>query len=305
MSLHLDYRPKTLNEVEGNRSTVDALKTVLARKTDIPHAMLFTGSSGCGKTTLGRIVANHLGCADIDFREIDAGGERGIDAIREIRIQARLRPIGGPVRVWLLDEAHSYLGPAQNALLKILEDTPPHVYFILCTTDPEKLLKTIKSRCMQFNVAPLSEKQMTRLLKRIVEAEGVTDFPEAAYQLIHQNSLGHVRAALVILDKVIDLPAQKLLAACEQAAGEEAQVIDLCRALIKGEKWGKVSALLRPIQESQEAESVRYAVLGYMNSVLLKEDNPRVFLVMEAFREPFYNTGKPGLTFACYEAVKL
>jgi len=112
-------------------STIRAM--VLARKTDIPHALLFTGSSGCGKTTMGRIVANHLGCADIDFREIDAGGERGIDAVREIRIQARLRPIGGPVRVWLLDEAHSYLGPAQNALLKILEDTPPHVYFILCT----------------------------------------------------------------------------------------------------------------------------------------------------------------------------
>lgn len=304
MSLHLDYRPKTLNEVEGNRSTVDALKTVLARKTDIPHAMLFTGSSGCGKTTMGRIVANHLGCAPADFREVDSADFRGIDSIREIRNAARLRPIAGPVRVWLLDECHKLTNDAMNALLKILEDTPPHVYFILCTTDPEKLLKTIKSRCMQFNVAPLSEKQMTRLLKRIVTEEGVTDFPEEAYQLIHQNSLGHVRAALVILDKVIDLPAQKLLAACEQAAGEEAQVIDLCRALIKKEKWGKVNVFLRGIQD-QEEENVRRFVLKYMNTVLLKEDNLQAAQVIEHFKHNFFNSGKAGLTQACYDAVKL
>jgi len=124
--LHIDYRPKTLKEMEGNRSTVDSLQAVLSRESDIPHAFLFSGSAGCGKTSLGRIVASELGCAPADFREIDTADFRGIDTIREIKNQARLKPLAGKVRVWLLDEFHKSTADAQNALLKILEEPPSH-----------------------------------------------------------------------------------------------------------------------------------------------------------------------------------
>jgi DNA polymerase-3 subunit gamma/tau len=309
MSLHIDYRPKTLAEVAGNRSTVDSLEAVLSRDKDIPHSFLFTGNSGCGKTTLGRIVASTLGCAPEDLKEVDVADFRGIDTIREIRQQARLRPMAGPCRVWILDEAQALTKDAQNALLKILEDTPSHVYFIICTTNPEKLLKTIRSRCMTFQVNPLSTKQMTRLLKGIVEMEldgdALDQFPEEAYKSIHKSSNGHVRAAVVILDKIIDLPAKSILKAIDQAEGEEAQVIDLCRILLKGGTWKKVSTILKSIQQDQDAESVRYGVLGYMNSVLLSSGDVEAAKVIEAFKEPFYNSGKAGLTAACFDCVML
>jgi len=314
MPLHIDYRPKTLKEVEGNRATVESLQSVLERESDIPHAFLFTGQSGCGKTTLGRIVVETLGCAPQDFREVDSAQFRGIDTVREIRQQTRLRPIAGPCRVWLMDEVHmlgrggsSASNEAQNALLKILEDTPPHVYFILCTTDPDKLLKTIRGRCMQFQVNPLSERQMTRLLKRVVGAEGVKGFPDEAYGLLHKVSFGQPRDALVALDKVIDLPNEQLLKAIEQTAGGEASVQDLCRLLMHCAAWKDFQPVLKSITETQEPETVRRYVMTWMQNELLsnkeKVKQAQAFLVLAAFREPFFNTGKPGLVGACFESV--
>src|SRR5690606_3369465 len=109
---------------------------------DIPHAMLFTGPSGCGKTTLARILRVKLRCSDNDFQEINAADFRGIDSIRSMRQQVGAAPLGGDSRIWLIDEAHSMTADAQNAFLKLLEDTPRHVYFFLATTDPQKLKKT-------------------------------------------------------------------------------------------------------------------------------------------------------------------
>ena len=304
MSLHIDYRPGTLKEVEGNRSTVEALQAILSREKDLPHAFLLHGNSGCGKTTIGRIIANELGCAPADFREIDIADFRGIDTIRDIRQQARLKPLAGPVRVWLLDECHRQTVDAMNALLKILEDTPPHVFFILCTTDPDKLLKTIRSRCMAFSVGPLSERQTTRLLQRIVKAEGVEGFPEEAYKQLHAASQGHPRRAVVELDRIIDLDPKSILKAIEQTSKDEALGIDLCRALLKREPWGKVAAVLRGLQD-QEEESLRRMVLGYMNAVLLKEDNQQAAQVIECFKGHFFDCGKAGLTQAAYDAVSV
>lgn len=305
MPLHIDYRPKTLKEMEGNLSTIESLSAVLSRKSDIPHAFLFVGPSGCGKTTLGRIVAKELGCTDLDLREIDVADFRGIDTIREIRNQARLKPLAGSVRVWLLDEAQKMTGDAQSALLKILEEPPAHVYFIICTTDPEKLLKTIRSRCMIFSVGPLGERQMTRLLKRIVTQEEVEEFPEEAYGLIHRASLGHVRAALVILDKIIDLPTESIIKSIQSAGKEEAQVIDLCRLLLKRASWKEIAKALSNLPDGAEPESVRHAVLGYMNSVLMKEQNAQAFIVADNFENNFYNSGKTGLTLACFRSTVL
>ena len=303
MPLHLTHRPKSLEQFQGNRTTVQSLGTILKRESDRPHAFLFTGNSGCGKTTLGRIVASSLGCAEVDLKEVDSADFRGIDSIREIRSQSRLKPMAGDVRVWLLDEVHKLTNDAQNALLKILEDTPAHVYFILCTTDPEKLLKTVKSRCMEFQVAPLSDREMVKHLKNIISLEDVKDFPEEAYQALYESSFGHVRAAMVMLDKIIDLPPRSILKSIEKAASEESVVFNLCKLLLKKASWKEVGTLLQNLPEGTEEEGVRRLVLKYMTTVLMKENNVQAAITIEAFKEPFFNSGKAGFVLACYDSI--
>ena len=137
--LYKKHRPKTLARVVGNKSTVEALRSMLEART-LPHTLLFHGPSGTGKTTLARIVKNELGCLPTDFHEHNSSDFRGIDFIRELRSKVNLAA-AGPCRVWIIDECHQLTRDAQNAALKILEDTPSHVYFFLCTTDPQKLIK--------------------------------------------------------------------------------------------------------------------------------------------------------------------
>ena len=131
MPLHLDYRPKNLEELFGNKTTVNSLDAIIKREDDIPHAFLFAGPSGCGKTTLARIVAGALEVSDRDFVEINAANNRGIETARDILRTMGFKPVSGPVRVYLLDEVHMGTRDFQTALLKALEDTPSHVYFLL------------------------------------------------------------------------------------------------------------------------------------------------------------------------------
>ena len=302
-ALALDYRPRTLAEVRGNETTVKALEAVLARKPEnIPHTMLFCGPSGCGKTTLARIVAKALGCNGSDFNELDIADFRGIDTAREIRRNMVYRPMEGRCRVYLMDECHKLTGDAQEAMLKAFEDTPDHVYFLLATTDPAKLKTTVRNRCTTFEVSSLSTREMRALLEEVLDQERV-DVPAAALDAILDNCMGSPRNALQLLEKIIDMDPADMAAAVEQAARDQSQVIDLCRALIGKQKWVAVAKILKGLEE-QEPESVRHAVLGYCAAILLKEDQPQAFLVADSFRKPFYESGgKAGLVLACYEAL--
>lgn len=303
MSLYHKYRPNTLEEIYGNESIVESLKTLLNKdKSKIPHAFLFHGVSGCGKTTLGRIIAKELDCKGSDFREVDSADFRGIDTIREIRKQAQFRPLEGNCKVWILDEVHQLSRDAQSALLKALEDTPKHVYFILCTTDPQKLIDTIKGRCSQYQVNPLTEKQMLKLLRRVVKAEDER-LEKKVYDQIVQDSLGQSRDALQILDQVLGTDPDKRLEVAQRSAEIQSQSIELCRALIQGSPWKKVANILSGLKD-QEPETIRRQVLGYCSSVLLKEENNIAGCIMEEMIEPFFQTGFPGLVFACYSVVK-
>jgi DNA polymerase III gamma/tau subunit len=191
---------------------------------------------------------------------------------------------------------------AQNAFLKILEDTPKSVYFILATTDPEKLLSTIKGRCQQFQVKPLTDSQMFSLLRRIVREEGET-LEQEVYDQIIQDSLCHPRNALQILEQVLSVAPERRLEMAKQTAEVQSQAIELCRALIKHESWNKVNKILVGLK-GQEEETIRRIVLGYCQAILLKEDNTRAGLIMEEMFDPFYNTGFPGLVFKCYSITK-
>ena len=130
MSLYQKHRPQTLADVQGNRNIVTTLKGLFATPEKMPHTFLFHGETGCGKTTIARIVAENLGCTENNLVEIDTGQFTGIDTVRDIRKSAQFIPLGGGVRVFIIDEVHRMTKDAQNAFLKILEDTPPHIYFI-------------------------------------------------------------------------------------------------------------------------------------------------------------------------------
>lgn len=303
MSLYLKYRPTELEQIKGNSDIVQTLEAMLSDLTTCPHVFLLHGESGCGKTSIGRIIANRLGCVGTDFAEINSADFRGIDTIRDVIKQSQLSAIEGDCKVWLLDEVHKITGDAGNALLKILEDTPKHVYFILCTTEPQKLLPTIKGRCQQFQVKPLNEQQMFGLLRRIVTLEK-EELHKEVYDQIIQDSSGRPRNAIQILEQVLNVPQERRLEIAKQTTAEQSQAIELCRALIRRAKWTEIAKILSGLKD-QEAESIRRVVMGYCQSILLSgKDEPLCGLILEEMMNPNFTNGFPELTYRCYTITK-
>jgi DNA polymerase-3 subunit gamma/tau len=301
MGLATDHRPQTLDEIYGNQDTVATIRSLLDRE-DPPHSWLMYGPTGAGKTTIGRILARELGASGDDYREIDTADFRGIDMVRELRKQSQFVPLEGSSRVWLLDECHKLSNDAQNALLKALEDPPDHVYYILCTTDPQKLLPTIRGRCSQHSVTALSEREMRKLARDVAKAEGEKLGKEVLQQIV-ETSQGLPRDGLQVLDKVLAADPDSRMTIAQQRADQQAQAIELARGLLKGTGWKKISNILNDLKD-EDPEAVRRQVLGYFSSVLLGGENDQAAAVMEEFTEPFYNNGFPGLVFACYSAVR-
>jgi len=302
VSLYRKYRPNTLDEIVGNDDTKEVLQAMIETD-EVPHSILFSGPHGCGKTTFGRIIANALNIRGHDFMELNTADYRGIDDIRSINQRLLYRAISGNRKMWLLDECHELTKPAQDAVLKALEDTPKHVHFILCTTDPQKLLPTIRSRCSQFQVECLTEKEMIILLLKIVKAEG-DELTKEVYKQIYESSEGHPRDALTILEQVLKVSADKRLEMSKRVVNVELQTIELCRAIMQRKNWKVLAAILKELKQN-DPEGIRRQIIGYLNAVLLNgKDDPNAANAMGWFIEPFYNTGFPGLTYACYNASK-
>lgn len=302
MGLYQKYRPQSFDGILGNTDTIASLKKMVESK-EVPHAMLFQGDTGCGKTTLARILAKELGCSANDYKEIDTADFRGIETVRSIREQISYKPLEGEVRVWVIDECHKMTNDAQNALLKILEDTPKHVYLILCTTDPQKLIKTIKGRCSVFEVSNLNEKHLSKLLRKTARNEGESLSSEVLDQII-MDSQNRARNALQILEQVLNVEEDKRLEMAKRSAESQSQSIELCRLLIgEGTPWKKVASVLNGLKDTEDSEAIRRHVLAYTQSVLLNKDNPTAGLILEEFIEPFYASGFPGLVYACYSVI--
>jgi len=299
MSLYIEYRPQEWDEIVGNKETVEAIENML-KKGNPPHSYLLTGGTGCGKTTVARILANKLGCTEANFREL---APRKIDEIRSIIGSSKYKPMdGSDCAVWYLDEIHLAGKDAQDTLLKILEDTPNHVYFILSTTDPQKLAAPVKGRCMTFDMKVLSDREMLKLLAKIVRAEG-DKLDRIVYEQIIDDAQGHPRNAIQVLEKVLNTDEDNRLEIAKSMAEQVNESIELCRALIKQENWKKVSGILTGLK-AQEPESIRRVVLGYCTTILLKGSNDTAAMIIEYFEEPLYNVGFPGLVKNCYCIIK-
>jgi DNA polymerase-3 subunit gamma/tau len=220
-ALYRTYRPQTFDEVVGQEAIVRTLRNAIENG-QVRQAYLFAGPRGTGKTSMARILAKALNCAygptvtpdgtcnscvsiaagtSLDVIEMDAASQRGIDDIREIREHVVLQPAEGRYKVYILDEAHQLTDAAFNALLKLIEEPPPHLVFVFCTTDLSKMLPTVRSRCQTFMFARPRLPELTRLLRRIADAEKI-DAPDAALALVARSARGSFRDAVSTLDQL-------------------------------------------------------------------------------------------------------
>jgi len=213
--LYRKYRPSKFTEVKDQDHIVSVLEGAIKKKT-IPHALLFCGGRGTGKTTLARIFAEAIGTSSNDLYEIDAASNRGIDDIRELREAVHTLPYHSPYKVYIIDEVHMLTKEAFNAFLKTLEEPPAHVIFILATTEEEKLLDTIKSRCQVFRFRQPSRMVLKETVLEVAKKEKCKLDKDAA-DLIAVAGDGSFRDSLGILEKVITASSDAELSADEVA----------------------------------------------------------------------------------------
>ncbi|NGY06112.1 DNA polymerase III subunit gamma/tau [Solimonas terrae] len=280
LALARKYRPRVFSDVMGQGHVVKALSHALAGDKLHP-AILLTGTRGVGKTTLARIVAKCLNCetrgvsADpcgvcsacrevdegrfVDLLEIDAASNTGVDDVRQMIDNAQYAPARGRYKVYLIDEVHMLSKSAFNALLKTLEEPPPHVKFILATTDPQKLLVTVLSRCLQFNLKRLPVSLIRDQLARVLDQEGLA-YELPALAEIARAADGSMRDGLSLVDQAIAFSGGATLAreAIEDMLGTSGREVlfELLRALAAGDAGALIASL-----QKLEAQAPDYAAL--------------------------------------------
>lgn len=256
------YRPKTFSEMVGQEHVVQALTNALTQQR-LHHAYLFTGTRGVGKTTVSRILAKSLNCQGpdgqggitaqpcgvcqactdidagrfVDYTELDAASNRGVDEVQSLLEQAVYKPVQGRFKVFMIDEVHMLTGHAFNAMLKTLEEPPEYLKFVLATTDPQKVPVTVLSRCLQFNLRPMAPETVHEHLGRVLETEGVPADPQAL-RLLSRAARGSMRDALSLTDQAIAFGSGKLEeAAIRQMLGsvDRGHVFRLIDALAQGD----------------------------------------------------------------------
>ena len=248
------WRPRTFQDMVGQSHVLKALGNALDQDR-LHHAYLFTGTRGVGKTTLARILAKCLNCEKgvsstpcgecdacvsidegrfIDLIEVDAASRAKVDETRELMDNVQYAPTNGRYKVYLIDEIHMFSNHSFNALLKTLEEPPPHVKFLLATTEPKKLPVTILSRCLQFNLSHLTNDQIAKQIEMILSQESVK-FDQASVELVARGADGSMRDALSLLDQAIAYGGGEL---------EEWQVRSMMGTIESADLNGLIQALI-------------------------------------------------------------
>jgi len=306
-------RPKSLEEVVGNLTTIKALEELIKRPSEQrSHAILFHGPSGCGKTTLARILAKEFGSHDSGVIELNAANTRGIDTIREVASDVHLRGLGSSVKTHIFDEAHQITPSAQEALLKVIEDGPAHCYFILSTTEPEKIIKTVRNRCSEYEVGILSSEKILELLSKATEKLDI-DVKNEVLEAISYTCEGCPRTALVQLEQVIGIEdVNEALELLVRGSERDANIIDLCKMLLmtselREKKWKKIITMVSLLND--DTEKIRKSILTFLFNSLKKvndvEDAKDITHLLKIFSQSTYYGGKGQLgalvAQACFE----
>lgn len=289
--LYRKYRPKNFSDIIGQEHVVKTLKNAI-KSDNVSHAYLFTGPRGTGKTTMARLLAKAVNCEDdssaepcnkcdacrsiiegkaVDLIEIDAASHRGIDEIRELREGIKFSPSNLKKKVYIIDESHQLTKGAGNALLKTLEEAPEHAIFVLATTEPQKMLSTIISRCQRFDFRKLKLPEIIKKLERILKSEGV-DSTDRSLEMIATAAGGSFRDAESLLDQILTFTNEKLTEQdVKQLLGlvETKYIANFVDLLIKKEKLKAIQYLEKLYEKGVNLEEFYNSLLEYLRHLLV------------------------------------
>ncbi len=269
VALYRKWRPQRFSEVVGQEVVVSIIQNAI-KNNRVSHAYLFAGPRGVGKTTVARILAKALNCekgpsvepcnecsicrkitegSSFDVLEIDGASNRGVDEVRALKERVNLAPVEGRYKVYIIDEVHMLTVEAFNALLKTLEEPPPHVIFILATTEPHKLPLTIRSRCQFLAFKPLEPAEMVPKLREVVESEGAS-VEEGVLLEIARRADGSMRDALSLLEQLLTLGENITSESLEKSFGivSNTEVREKV-SLIRMGKWDELFGWLRSLKD--------------------------------------------------------
>jgi DNA polymerase-3 subunit gamma/tau len=290
-ALYRKYRPQDFEEVVGQEAIVRTLKNAISSE-QVRQAYLFAGPRGTGKTSLARILAKGLNCVQgptptpdkvcnpcvtiangtsLDVIEMDAASQRGIDDIREIRERVVLQPAEGRYKVYILDEAHQLTDAAWNALLKLIEEPPPHLVFVFCTTDLSKVLPTVRSRCQTFVFARPRLPELVRLLRRVADGEGI-QAPDQALALVARGARGSFRDAVSTFDQLASATENEVtVQAVLQLLGavEEEALFRLCDLIVDRDTAGALTFVEELSEQGQDLGRLVVDLLEHLRHLML------------------------------------
>lgn len=292
IALYRKYRPKTFDEVAGQDAVTRSLKNEIAFGR-IGHAYLLTGSKGTGKTSCAKIIAKAVNCLEpregnpcgqcgicvgieeesiLDVVEIDAASNNGVDSIRQLREEANFTPVRAKYRVYIIDEVHMLSTGAFNALLKIMEEPPDHVIFILATTEAHKVPPTVLSRCQRFNFRRIAPDVMAQVLLKTAKAEGL-QLEESAAHAIANLAEGALRDALSLLDVCVshNEPITEALVAKAAGLASQTYLFELSQCVLQNDAAGALRIAKEAYDASVEPERLcEQLILHYRNLMLIK-----------------------------------
>jgi DNA polymerase-3 subunit gamma/tau len=306
LPIHIKYRPRRLSEVVGQKDVVNSLKTALKAATR-PHAYLFMGPPGTGKTTLSRIVADDVGVPAASIQEIDAATHSGVDDVERLLQPLAYKGFGdSPNKAIIMDECHRLSKQAWDKFLKITEEGPPHVFFFFCTSEPDKVPDAMQRRCLAYTLKPARFNDIMDVLEHVCEAEHY-DTPSGILKLVADAAYGSPGMALMMLAKVHACEHEDEAAGLLETVNENPEVIDLCRALIRRElNWKKLTTTLKGLD--LPPESIRIVIVNYLGGCLMNpkggdRDIEDFLYMLEPFLKPFNSSDKMAPLLAAFGRI--